>query len=198
MDQFSSAAEFLTCRTPDMPVLCTRPHAAAWAVGWFRDHFPGRTLYAVKANDAPDVLAALHDAGLRDFDAASLDEIHRVCALAGARAHVMNPIKSRALIRAAYFDYGVRTFAFDSADELDKILAETGGARDLTLMLRIVCPNTHSEIPLEGKYGVALGDAADLLMHARPEHPQRNPAGGQIWRCAGRCRRSVDACARCR
>jgi len=167
MEQFSCAADLLARRTPDVPVLCVRPHAAARAVEWFRENFPGSTLYAVKANDAPDVLAALHAAGLRDFDAASLDEIARVHALPGARAHVMNPIKSRALIRSAYFDYGVRTFAFDSGEELDKILAETGGARDLTLMLRLICPNTHSEIPLEGKYGVALSDAADLLMRAR-------------------------------
>jgi len=167
MEQFSCAAELLDRRTPDLPVLCVRPHAAARAVEWFQAHFPGTTLYAVKANDAPDVLDALHSAGLRDFDAASLDEITRVHALPGARAHVMNPVKSRSLIRKAYFDYGVRTFAFDSADELEKILSETSGARDLTLMLRIICPNTHSEIPLEGKYGVALGDAADLLMRAR-------------------------------
>jgi len=167
MQHFSCAAELLSGRAPDRPVLCTRPHAAAHAVRWFRDHFPGRTLYAVKANDAPEVLSALHAAGLRDFDVASLDEIERIHALPGVRAHVMNPIKSRTLIREAYFDYGVRTFAFDSAAELDKILAETAGARDLTLMLRIICPNTHSEIPLEGKYGVALGAAGDLLTRAR-------------------------------
>ncbi len=167
MDQFACAADLISRRKPELPVLCARPHAARRAAGWFREHFPGRTLYAVKANDAADMLAALHGAGLRDFDAASLDEVARVRAMSGARAHVMNPIKSRALIRRAYLDYGVRTFAFDSADELDKILAETGRARDLTLMLRIVCPNTHSEIPLEGKYGVALAEAADLLMRAR-------------------------------
>jgi len=167
MDPFSCAADLLAHRTPDGPVLCTRPHAAARAVNWFNESFPGRTLYAVKANDAPDILAALHAAGLRDFDAASLDEIACVAALPGASAHVMNPVKSRTLIRSAYFDYGVRTFAFDSAEELEKIVSETRGARDLTLMLRIVCPNTHSEIPLEGKYGVALSDAADLLMRAR-------------------------------
>ncbi|MFP3921363.1 MAG: type III PLP-dependent enzyme [Dichotomicrobium sp.] len=167
MEQFSCAADLLRSRTPDVPVLCVRPHAAVRATRWFRDNFPGRTLYAVKANDAADILEALHGAGLRDFDAASLDEIARIHTLPGAQAHVMNPVKSRALIRSAYFDYGVRTFAFDSAEELDKIIAETGGARDLTLMLRLICPNTHSEIPLEGKYGVALAQAADLLTHAR-------------------------------
>jgi len=172
MEHYACAADLLARRTPDLPVLCARTEAAERAVHWFRDHFPGKTLYAVKANDAPDMLAALHSAGLRDFDAASLDEIARVSALPGAHAHVMNPVKSRALIRGAYRDYGVRTFAFDSADELDKIIDETDGARDLTLMLRIICPNTHSEIPLEGKYGVALGEAGDLLTRARA-HAER-------------------------
>ncbi len=32
MEQFSCAAELLCHRTPDVPVLCVRPHAAARAV----------------------------------------------------------------------------------------------------------------------------------------------------------------------
>ena len=43
--------------------------------------------------------------------------------------------RSRAAARSAAptIDYGVRIFALDSEDELNKILAETGGAKDLTL-----------------------------------------------------------------
>ena len=157
MEHFSCAADLLARRMPDVPVLCVRPHAAARAVAWFREHFPGTTLYAVKANDAPDMLAALHGAGLRDFDAASLDEIARVRPARRARpCHEPDQV-ARADPLGLFRDYGVRTFAFDSADELDKIIAETGGARDLTLMLRIYLP----------------------------EHAQRNPAGGQIRRGAG-------------
>jgi ornithine decarboxylase len=61
----------------------------------------------------------------------------------------------------------VRSFSFDSEDELDKILDETGRARDLALYLRIACPNTHSLIPLEGKFGVPMPEAPALLLRAR-------------------------------
>ncbi|GFO80830.1 MAG: hypothetical protein A49_04570 [Methyloceanibacter sp.] len=33
--------------------------------------------------------------------------------------------------------------------------------------MRIACPNTHSLIPLEGKYGVSVEDAPALLLRAR-------------------------------
>src|SRR4029077_6875383 len=61
----------------------------------------------------------------------------------------------------------VRSFSFDSEDELDKILEETGRARNLALYLRIACPNTHSLIPLEGKFGVPMPEAPALLLRAR-------------------------------
>jgi ornithine decarboxylase len=79
----------------------------------------------------------------------------------------MNPVKSRAAIVRAYRDFGVRSFAFDSDAELDKIVEETGGAKDVDLYLRVACPNTHSLIPLEGKFGVSSADAPALLLRAR-------------------------------
>jgi ornithine decarboxylase len=98
---------------------------------------------------------------------ASLPEIEQISALPGAQIHVMHPVKSRELIRRAYFDHGVRTFALDCEAELDKIVAETGGADDLTLMVRMACPNTFSEIPLEDKFGTSWHAAADLLRKTR-------------------------------
>jgi ornithine decarboxylase len=79
----------------------------------------------------------------------------------------MNPVKSRGAIARAYREFGIRRFAFDSAEELDKVLAETGGADDLTLFLRIACPNTHSLIPLAGKFGASPEEAPALLLKAR-------------------------------
>ncbi|MEZ6022943.1 MAG: hypothetical protein R3C16_05920 [Hyphomonadaceae bacterium] len=35
---------------PDGPVAIARPHRVAVAATWFREHFPGDVLYAVKAN----------------------------------------------------------------------------------------------------------------------------------------------------
>ena len=51
MDIYPTPAEVLRDALVDRPVLGFRPHAAARAAKWFVDHFPGETLYAVKAND---------------------------------------------------------------------------------------------------------------------------------------------------
>lgn len=167
MKAYPTAAEFLRHHRPERPVLALRPHALARAAEWFVANFPGRVLYATKANDAPPVLAALAEAGIRAFDVASLPEMERVRQVADAELYYMNPIKSRDAIARAYREFGVRCFAFDSHDELDKVLAETDGADDLTLFLRIACPNTHSLIPLEGKYGASAEEAPALLLRAR-------------------------------
>jgi ornithine decarboxylase len=167
MDVFTSAAELLRHRRPERPVLCLRPHAAARAARWFLANFPGRVVYAAKANDASPIIAAMVEAGLTRFDVASSVEIERMAAVPKAELYFMNPVKSRSSIRNAYRRFGVRSFAFDSEDELAKILDETGRAQDLNLYLRIACPNTHSLIPLEGKFGASTEDAAGLLLRAR-------------------------------
>jgi ornithine decarboxylase len=167
MDVFTSAAELLRNHRPERPVLCLRPHAAARAARWFLANFPGQVPYAAKANDASPIIEALAEAGISKFDVASSVEIARMAAVPNAELYFMNPVKSRGSIRTAFEEFGVRSFAFDSEDELDKILEETGGARDLALYLRIACPNTHSLIPLEGKFGVPMAEAPALLLRAR-------------------------------
>src|SRR5512144_1532364 len=167
MDVFTSAAEFLRHRRPERPVLALRPHAALRAASWFIANFPGRVLYAAKANDSPEIIEALVKAGIRAFDVASLVEIERLAPIDGAELFFMNPVKSRGAIVRAYREYGVRSFAFDSDDELDKIVQETGGAEDLDLYLRVACPNTHSLIPLEAKFGTSAAAAPALLLRAR-------------------------------
>ncbi|HWM30824.1 MAG TPA: type III PLP-dependent enzyme [Methyloceanibacter sp.] len=167
MDVFTSAAELLRRRRPERPVLALRPHAAHRAAKWFLANFPGRVLYAAKANDAPQLVDALVEAGISAFDVASLVEIERIAPIQGAELYFMNPVKSRGAIVRAHRDFGVKHFAFDSEEELDKIVEETGGAGDLTLFLRIACPNTHSLIPLEGKFGASTEEAPALLLRAR-------------------------------
>lgn len=167
MDVFTSAAELLRQRRPERPVLALRPHAAFRAARWFRANFPGRVLYAAKANDAPAILGALIDAGVVSFDVASMVEIERLAPVKGAELFYMNPVKSRNSIARAYHEFGVRRFAFDSDDELDKILEQTGASGDVELYLRVACPNTHSLIPLEGKFGVSADEAPRLLLRAR-------------------------------
>ena len=167
MDVFTSAAELLRDHRPDRPVLALRPHAALRAARWFIAYFPGRVLYAAKANDSQTIIDALVEGGVTSFDVASLVEIERLASVPHSELYYMNPVKSRNSIARGYREYGVRRFAFDSDEELDKIIEETGNAQDLELFLRVACPNTHSLIPLEGKFGVSNEDAPALLLRAR-------------------------------
>jgi ornithine decarboxylase len=169
MDIYPTPAEVLRDVPVDRPVLGFRPHAANRAAKWFVDHFPGETLYAVKANDSPAVLNTLVDAGIRHFDVASLSELRTMAKFPGAIMHVMHPVKPRRLIAEAYHEFGVRTFALDSEAELEKIVAATGNATDLTLVVRVACPSTYSEISLEGKFGAPWSEAPDLIRRARQQ-----------------------------
>lgn len=167
MDIYPAAAEYLRSVPVDQPVIGIRPHAASRAAKWFVSRFPGETLYAVKANDSPLILQTLVEAGIRHFDVASLPEVRAAAALPGVTMHVMHPVKSPRFIAEAYHDFGVRTFALDSEAELAKIEAATGGAKDLTLIVRVACPSTYSEISLEGKFGAPWSEAPGLIRRAR-------------------------------
>lgn len=168
MDQYDTPEEVVRRNRPVIPVTCFRPAALQNAARWFLDNFPGKTLYAVKANPARYVLSGLFAAGVRHYDAASIPEIQLVNELApGAHIAFMHPVKSRHAIEQAYFDYGVRDFSFDSLEEMEKIIACTGKSKDLGLLLRLAVPNTSSELPLTGKFGCLPEKAGEILKAAR-------------------------------
>ncbi len=167
MHRFPSASALIGASKPDIPVIGVRPHAAARAARWFIEHFPGDVAYAYKATSSVFLLGALYGAGIRHFDVASLPEIEDAATIPGAHLHFMHPVKSRNAIRRAYSEFGVRSFSLDSEDELKKILEETGGARDLILMVRVSVAAKNSKIPLERKFGIAGAKAARLLVKAR-------------------------------
>ena len=167
MERFPSASALIAAREPNRPVVCWRPHAAGRAARFFLKHFPGDVAYAYKANSSVFLLGALYGAGVRHFDVASLPEIEDAQTIPDATLHFMHPVKSRAAIRRAYHEFGVRSFSLDSEDELQKILAETGGARDLVLWVRIAVASKNSKIPLERKFGIVGARAAKLLVKVR-------------------------------
>jgi ornithine decarboxylase len=125
--------------------------------------------YAVKANPSPWALDALWGAGIRGFDVASENEVRLVRERFGAEAKLafMHPVKSRRAIARAFFDYGVRTFVLDTEEELAKILAETGYAKDLTLIVRLAVSNDGASLPLAAKFGATAAEAPELLRKAR-------------------------------
>jgi ornithine decarboxylase len=141
-----------------------RPNALKKSVNYFREHFPGQSIYAVKTNSDPLILKQIYQNGIKGFDVASLGEVKLIYDLFDdAEIFFMNPVKSRNAIKTAYFDYGVRHFSLDHEHELDKILSETNNAKDLNLHVRIAIPNSFAEISLSDKFGVNLQQAPELI-----------------------------------
>jgi ornithine decarboxylase len=159
---------------PDEPIILNRPHAARRAARFFVEKFPGKVLYAVKANPAPDLIQVLWEAGVTHYDVASIAEVRLVReALPEADLCFMHPIKRRRAIAEAYHQHGVKTFSLDTMEELEKIVEacadpETGEpAQDLRLCVRIRVSSEHAELSLAAKFGCDLREAPELLQAAR-------------------------------
>lgn len=150
-----------------------RPHAAARAARFFVEKFPGKSLYAVKANPSADLIRILWDSGVTHYDVASIAEVRLVReTLPEAVLCFMHPVKAPAAIREAYHTYGVRVFSLDSIEELEKIKAATADADgnvpdDLTLCVRLRVSSEYSELSLASKFGCDLTNAAELLQATR-------------------------------
>ncbi len=153
---------------PVQPVTLTRPHAASRAARFFAEKFPGRSMYAVKANPSPDLLQILWESGITHYDVASIAEVRLVATtLPDATLCFMHPVKAEEAIADAYFDHGVRVFSLDSLEELEKIVAATDGATDLTLCVRLRVSSDHSKLSLASKFGVGPVESKELLIAAR-------------------------------
>lgn len=157
---------------PVQPVTLLRPHAARRAARFFIEKFPGRSLYAVKANPSPELLQLLWDEGVTHFDVASLGEIKLVAAtLPGATLCFMHPVKAEEAIAVAYHTHGVRTFSLDTLDELDKIVRATStdavAATDLNLVVRLRVSSDHAKLSLAAKFGAEPHEVKPLLFAAR-------------------------------
>ncbi|MBB4152863.1 ornithine decarboxylase [Sphingomonas jinjuensis] len=145
-----------------------RPHAGARAARFFTEKFPGRTMYAVKANPSPELLATLYDNGVTHFDVASLAEVRLVArTVPGATLCFMHPVKAEEAIAEAYFTHGVRVFSLDSIEELEKIVRATRNASDLTLCVRLRVSSEHSKLSLASKFGALPHEARELLFRTR-------------------------------
>ena len=157
---------------PAQPVTLLRPHAAKRAARFFIEKFPGRSLYAVKANPSPDLLKILWDSGVTHYDVASIGEVRLVSGLLPeAVLCFMHPVKAEEAIAEAYFEHGVRTFSLDTMEELEKILQATAtdgiAATDLNLLVRIRVSSDHAKLSLASKFGAQPEDVKTLLMAAR-------------------------------
>ena len=174
MHSYPDARSVVRATAPDEPVILNRPHAAARAARFFIEKFPGKPLYAVKANPTPELITTLWDAGITHYDVASIAEVRLVRGLLPqAVLCFMHPIKTPSAIREAYHQHGVRTFSLDTVEELEKIVdacrnPETGdAATDLRLCVRLRVSSEFSELSLASKFGCDLTEAPELLQTTR-------------------------------
>lgn len=123
-----------------------------------------RICYAVKANPAPEVVAALVALG-SSFDVASLGEIE-LCLAHGATADSIsygNTIKKRSDVAKAHA-LGVRLFVTDNETDLRNIAAVAPGSR---VFCRVLVDDKGSRTPFGRKFGCPPQTAAHLLRSAR-------------------------------
>ncbi|MFQ6004799.1 MAG: type III PLP-dependent enzyme [Woeseia sp.] len=149
---------------PEYPVYCVRPAVLRESAREFIEIFPGTVMYSVKCNPNPGVINALYEAGVRDFETASLPEIKQVAEMSGRTcAYFMHPVKTRTAIRIAYGQYGVRHFVVDHRSELQKLIDEIGSNR-VVVFVR-VCPPESSDAlySMSKKFGASAEEAVCLL-----------------------------------
>jgi ornithine decarboxylase len=137
----------------------------AAAVEEFKDAFPNvRPFFATKCNTDPGVLRVLHTAGAR-FEVASVDEVGilRSLGVRGQDLLFSNPVRAREQTRGAA-RAGVYRFSVDSLDELERVAEEAPGS---CVYARLSTGDRASLVPSEGKFGVDVPGAIELLVRAR-------------------------------
>ena len=164
MQKFKTVDELVSQLKPERPVYCIRKNSIHIASKTFQNKFPGKILYAVKTNPHPDVLKAIVESGIENFDVASIKEIEDIRRISpDAKCSYMHTVKSRESIKEAYFKYNVKAYSLDTKDELIKIIESTNHAKDLELFVRVAVSNEHAEIDLSKKFGALTSEASGLL-----------------------------------
>jgi ornithine decarboxylase len=116
--------------------------------------------FAVKANPAPEIVAAVAALG-GQFDCASRGEID-LCLGLGVEPHRIafgNTIKRASDIAHAW-RMGVEQFAADAEEELHKIATHAPGAR---VIIRMLVEASEADWPLSRKFGCSRREALRLM-----------------------------------
>jgi len=162
-EHYENVMELLGDRQPRSPVYCVYPHIYQEAARHFVAGFPGRVLYAVKANNHPLVIAALHEGGISHFDCASLQEIGHVRSiLPGATCYLMNPVRLEGDAAKAQALHDTRHFMIDHASGLEPLLDEIDGKRSV-IFARMAVSHHSAMVDLSSKFGAPPDEVPRLL-----------------------------------
>jgi len=164
-EKFADVRSLLRTECPKEPVYCIFPHVFRETAKEFLGGFPGRVLYAVKANSDPTVLRLLMDAGVRHFDCASLPEIKLVDAIApDATKYFMIPVQIRDAAGTAQEEHGVRHFMVDHMSGLSRLAAEIDTSRSV-IFARMAVHHESAMEDLSVRFG-APPEEMPLLLQA--------------------------------
>ena len=129
---FSDVRNLLRAENPKHPVYCIYPHVYREIAREFLDGFPGRVLYAVKANPDPTILQLLVDSGVRHFDCASLPEIELVDTIVpDAKKYFMTPARIRGAAATAQQESALLRSVEPSLESVQEVLARANQLRGL-------------------------------------------------------------------
>jgi ornithine decarboxylase len=160
---FPNTGEMLHALRPVKPVYCIYPEVYRTNAREFVGNFPGRVLYAVKANDDHDVIALIHDGGVRHFDCASLVEIEKVNnACLDAQCYFMTPVRLRGAAQAAQSRFGVRHFMVDHLSGVVP-LAEEIDMTSSIVFVRMATSHPSAMQDLSIRFGAPREDVAEIL-----------------------------------
>lgn len=166
-ETYADCFDLLSRENPVNPVYAIYPRVYRHNTQRFLGGFPGRTLYAVKANPHPAILSALSEAGVADFDCASFAEIEHVHRhVAGARCYFMNPARLPGDARKANARFGVRHFVVDDYSGLAALAAEL----DLSacvVFARMAVSHASAVFDLSAKFGALPAETPALMIAIR-------------------------------
>jgi ornithine decarboxylase len=120
--------------------------------------------YAMKCNPNSEIMKTVLGCG-GNFEISSANELKKAIN-AGANPKTIlfsNPIKTPEDIKIAH-SLGVNYFAFDSYSEVDKLVKGAPGAN---VYVRLSIPVRKSKVASEGKFGVSIELARDLVIYAK-------------------------------
>ncbi|NKB38600.1 MAG: hypothetical protein GKR93_15810 [Gammaproteobacteria bacterium] len=159
----------LRSENPHQPVYCIYPNVYRESTMEFIEGFPGRVLYAVKANNHPEIIKLLYEHGIKHFDCASLEEIRLLRTLCPeAEIYFMNPVRFEGDAANAQHNYSVRHFVIDDESGLVQLLSEID-AQKSTIFARMAVSHHSASQDLSYKFG-ALPKAIPALLRAIKEN----------------------------
>ncbi len=166
-ENFSDVGSLLRTECPKDPVYCIYPHVYRETAKEFLQGFPGRVLYAVKANPDPTILKLLIDSGVRHFDCASLPEIELVdTVVPDATKYFMTPARIRGAAATAQDKHGVRHFVVDHLSGLSQLVKEIEPSRSV-IFARMAVHHESAMEDLSARFGAPPEEMPSLLQAIR-------------------------------